>query len=99
MVQAAINQVKGLDLVTLDSLLNQILPMVQTNLTKGEITSLLLEMPGFIANGAQMEQMTIPTDDTCWNSVGVDGRKLIGVDFDANAKILREFFYGVTGEE
>lgn len=98
-VQAAINQVKGLDLVTLDKLLNQILPMVQTNLTKGEITSLVLEMPGFIANGAQMEQMTIPTDDTCWNTVGVDGRKLIGVDFDANAKILREFFYGVTDEE
>ena len=41
-----------------------------------------------------MEQMTIPTYETCWNSVGVDGRKMIGVDFEANAKILREFFYG-----
>ena len=40
-----------------------------------------------------MEQMTIPTYETCWNSVGVDGRKMIGVDFEANAQILKEFFY------
>lgn len=93
-IQAAINQVMKSDLVTINKLADAILPMVQTNLSKTEITELLLEMPGFIAAGAQMEQMTIPTKDTCWNSVGVDGRKLIGVDFAANAKILRELFYG-----
>lgn len=94
-VQAAINQVKNLDIVTLNNLADELLPMIQTNLTKSEITSLLLEMPGFISAGAQLEQMTIPTYDTCWNSVGVDGRKMIGVDFEANAQILKEFFYGV----
>ncbi|WP_367924243.1 LCP family protein [uncultured Ruthenibacterium sp.] len=93
-IQAAIDQVKNADIATLNALADEILPMVQTNLTKAEITSLLLEMPSFISAGAQMEQMTIPTYETCWNSVGVDGRKMIGVDFEANAKILREFFYG-----
>lgn len=93
-VQAAIDQVKQSDISTLNTLADEIFPMVQTNLTKGEITSLLLELPGFISVGANMEQMTIPTDDTCWNSVGIDGRKMIGVDFEANAQVLKEFLYG-----
>lgn len=92
-IQAALNQVQNSDLVTLNKLANTILPMIQTNLTKGEITSLLLTVPGFLTKGLQIEQMTIPAKDTCWNTVGVDGRKMIGVDFAANAKILQDFFY------
>lgn len=92
-IQAALEQVKNADLMTLNKLANAILPMIQTNLTKSEITSLLLEVPGFISGGLQIEQMTLPTKETCWNTVGVDGRKMIGVDYPANAKILHEFFY------
>lgn len=92
-IQAAIDEVKDENIFTLNQLADIVLPMVQTNLTKGEITSLLFELPGFLSKGTQMEQMTIPTYETCWNSIGVDGRKLIGVDFEANAQILREFFY------
>lgn len=93
-IQAAINQVKNSDIFTLNALADAILPMVQTNLTKAEITRLMLEVPAFLSEGSKMEQMTIPTYETCWNSVGMDGRKMIGVDFEANAQILREFFYG-----
>lgn len=93
-VQAALNQVAHADVFTLNELADTILPMIQTNLTKNEITELLLEVPAFLSAGAQMEQMTIPTKNTCWNSVGVDGRKMIAVDFSANAKILNDFFYG-----
>ena len=53
---------------------------------KAEITRLMLEVPAFLSEGSKMEQMTIPTYETCWNSVGVDGRKMIGVDFEANGK-------------
>ena len=63
---------------------------------KAEITRLMLEVPAFLSEGSKMEQMTIPTYETCWNSIGVDGRKMIGVDFEANAQILKEFFYGVS---
>lgn len=90
-IQAAINQVKNSDIFTLNALADAILPMVQTNLTKAEITRLMLEVPAFLSEGSKMEQMTIPTYETCWNSIGVDGRKMIGVDFEANAQILREF--------
>lgn len=78
----------------INNVIDTFLPMVMTNLTKSEITDLLLEIPGFIAEGLQIEQMTIPTRDTCWNTVCVDGRKMIGVDFAANTKILNELFYG-----
>ncbi len=98
-IQAALNRVKNLELSQLNELANTILPMVQTNLTKGEITSLMLEIPGFISSGAQINDMTIPVDGTCWNSVGVDGRRMIGVDFERNARILRDFFYSVPEEE
>lgn len=98
-IQAAINQVKQLSISELNKLVNTILPMVKTNLSKSDITKLLLEVPSFITQGAQMDQMTIPTYETCWNSVGVDGRRLIGVDFNANAAILREFFYGADALE
>lgn len=93
-IQAALNQVVQADVRTLNKLADTILPMIQTNLTKNEITELLLEVPAFLSAGAQMDQMTIPTKDTCWNSVGIDGRKMIAVDFEANAKILKDFFYG-----
>lgn len=93
-IQAAIYQTQNLNVLELDSMLNNVLPMVQTNLTEKEITSLMLLAPRY--QGITLEQMTIPTYETCWNSVGVDGRKMIGVDFEANAQILKEFFYGVS---
>ena len=93
-VQAALQQVKSQTLVSLNELANTILPMIRTNLTKSEIVDLAKEVPGFIRAGIKIEDMTIPTQDTCWNSVGADGRKLIGVDFEANAEILNHFFYG-----
>lgn len=92
-IQAALNQILHADVFTLNKLADTILPMIQTNLTKNEITELLMEVPAFLSAGAQMEQMTIPTKDTCWNSIGVDGRKMIAVDFEANAKVLKDFFY------
>ena len=67
MIQAAINQVKNSDIFTLNALADAILPMVQTNLTKAEITRLMLEVPAFLSEGSKMEQMTIPTYETCWN--------------------------------
>lgn len=93
-IQAALNQVAKADLRTLNNFANTILPMIQTNLNSTEITELLFQIPAFLSSGAQMEQITIPAPDTAWNSVGVDGRKMIGVDFQANAEILQEFFYG-----
>ena len=94
-IQAAVDRVKGLSLSELNRLADTVLPMVQTDLEKSQITALLLEVPGFLAQGVELEQMTIPAEGTAWSRVGTDGRSLIGVDFEANARIMREFFYEI----
>ena len=81
-----------LDLLELNSLLDKILPLVRTNLTKGEITGLLFEAPSLM--GAQTDQMTIPKTGTYWGITGVDGRSMYACDYEENRRTLREFFYG-----
>ena len=93
-VKAGVQQIKeNFSLTQIPALVEAVLPTVQTNLTKTEIAALMLQVPGFLKSDAPIDDLTIPTKDTCWNSVGKDGRKMIAVDFEANAKILDEFFY------
>lgn len=55
-IQAAINAVKSEDIFTLNKLADTVLPMIETNLTKEEITSLLFEVPGFISAGVALQK-------------------------------------------
>lgn len=91
-IQAAIYQTKNLNVLELNSMLDAVLPLVQTNLTESEITSLLLLAPNY--QGITMDQMTIPADGTYGSMTGMGGRSMFAVDFNQNAKILREFIYG-----
>lgn len=91
-LQSAINQTKGLTLAEIDAGLIEVLLLIRTNFTKQEIISLLFEAPAF--RGIHLEQLTIPVEGTYWGIVGVDGRRMYGVDFEENAKILKNFFYG-----
>ncbi len=93
-VQAAIDQTKDLSIIEMNKLLNDVLPLVQTNLTNKEITSLILLAPKF--RGVTFEQMTIPAEGTYGGMTGMGGRSLFAVDFNENSKILREFLYGIT---
>ena len=91
-IQAAINKTKGLSVSELDNLLNEVLPLVRTNLSKNEIVELMALAPKF--QGVTLEQMTIPASGTYGGMRGMGGRSLYAVDFYANAKILQEFLYG-----
>ncbi len=91
-IQAAINRTKGLSVGELDNLLNRVLPLVRTNLSKGEIVELMTLAPRF--QGVTLEQMTIPASGTYGGMRGMGGRSLYAVDFYTNAVILREFLYG-----
>ena len=73
-------------------MLDTILPLIQTNLTNGEIFSLVLNMPQFL--GEKTEQATIPLANTYGSMKGMGGRSLYSVDFEANAKALKEMLYG-----
>lgn len=90
-IQAAVNKTKNMNLVELNNFADTVLPLIQTNLTKGEITSLLFETPAFL--GVEIEQKTIPETGTYWGKTGVDGRRMMGIDFKKNADILNQFLY------
>lgn len=93
-IQAVVTKTKDLSVGELNDLLNNVLPLVQTNLTRLEITELLLSAPKY--RGVQIKQTTIPISGSYGGMRGLGGRSLFSVDFDTNAKALREFIYGVT---
>ncbi len=95
-IQAVVTKTKDLSVTDLNTLLNNVLPLVQTNLTRLEITELLLSAPKY--RGVQIKQMTVPISGSYGGMRGLGGRSLFSVDFDTNAKALREFIYGVTTE-
>ncbi len=98
-IRAVVDKMKTLSLSEIDNLVDTILPMIQTNLDKKEIASLMLEVPSFLQNDICISDMTIPVKGTYWGHTGVDGRNMFGVDFKENARILHEFFYATQAEE
>ena len=95
-IQAAVNSTKNLSISELNDLMNQVFPLVQTNLSKLEITELLMLAPK--CRGASIQQITIPIKDSYGGMTGLGGRSLFSVDFDTNAQALREFMYGENSD-
>ena len=79
-VQAILNRVKGMSLSEIDQLAQTVLPLIHTDLSKTEITSILMSAPKFL--GVTAEQMTVPdnNDQHC--------------DFQYEAERLQAFLYG-----
>ena len=92
-IQAVVTKTKELDIAELNGLLNNVLPLVQTNLTRLEITELLLLAPKY--RGAEIKQMTVPVSGSYGGMRGLGGRSLFSVDFDTNSRALKEFIYGI----
>jgi LCP family protein required for cell wall assembly len=82
--------IKDMGLLELNNLLNIILPQVTTNLTEGEIFSLLLSLPSF--KGYTRVQWSIPVDGT-YSFLRIRGMDVIGIDFEANIKELQARIY------
>lgn len=95
-ILAVVDKLKNSGLDDLDNLLNQVLPLIQTDMTMLEITQLMLYSPNFLK--AEFEQMTIPEQGTYGAMTGMGGRTLFAVDFEENSRILREFLYGESEE-
>jgi LCP family protein required for cell wall assembly len=89
---------KGLNVLELNNLLDMVLPNLQTNLTEGEIASLMLTLAPQYSK-ITVEQMTIPVSGTYGSMTGMGGRPLYAVDFDANSKILQQLLYGTEDGE
>ena len=97
-IQAVLDQVKNASVVELDNLLNTVLPLIQTNFTKSEIASLLVQLPGFL--GCDVQQMSMPLQGTYGTRTGMDDRLMYDPDWAVNIKALQDFLYNdKTAEE
>ena len=90
-IQAALNRIGDLNPLELNSLLDTLLPLVQTNMTDGEIISLMFVAPKVL--GQDLQQATIPLKGTYGSMTGMGGRSMFAADFEANAKALQEMLY------
>ena len=89
---AAIQALKGSTLTELNDLVDEALPMVQTNLSKLEIAELMLYAPKLL--NATFDQMTIPQQGTYGGATGLNGQGMFAPDYELNSQILKEFLYG-----
>lgn len=91
-ILAVVDKLKGSGLLTLNDLANEVLPLIQTNLSKLEIAELILYAPNFLR--AEFDQMTIPKEGTYGGMYIMGGRAGFAVDYEVNNKILHDFLYG-----
>ena len=91
-MQAAADQVATLSLAKIDLIANHVLPMIETNLTNGELWQLALKMPALL--GSQAQQMTVPDQAQSWTVAGTLEESLIACDIEAEAKRLDSFLLG-----
>ena len=96
-ILAAVDNLKKLSVTELDKLLNNVLPLVQTNLTEGDIASLIPEAATFV--NMDYDTTTFPLKHTYGLMDGMCGRKVLALDFETNAEELQNFLYGETTAE
>lgn len=90
-IQAAITQAKDMSILEINAMLDIVLPYVQTNLTKSQITELVFQVPSIAGKTAQ--QKTIPVEGTYSIMQNRYGKNMFSVDFETNAKELQRFLY------
>ncbi len=91
-IQSVVSASGDMNLLEINALLDEVLPLIQTNMTSTEIIGLIPYAPAVL--GREFEQMTIPAKGTYGTMKGMGGRNLYAVDFQANSEILHEFLYG-----
>lgn len=90
-INALIQKASNMNLLELNAAADQILPLVQTNLTTGEILELMVSAPALLGNPIQ--QKTLPVSKSYGPKRGMEGRVVLGLNFDKNARALRDMFY------
>lgn len=90
---AAVDALKGSGMTELNNLIDECLPMIQTNLTKLEIAELMLYAPNLL--NASFDQMTIPVQGTYGGATGLNGQGMFAPDYELNSQILYDFLYSV----
>ncbi|MDD5939305.1 MAG: LCP family protein [Lachnospiraceae bacterium] len=96
-IMAAANKLSKLSTTQMLEVLNDVVPMIQTNLSESEVAELLTLAPKFM--GAKVEQMAVPATGTYGVMKGMEGRSLFAVDFNINSKIILSALYGLEAPD
>ena len=83
-------KLKGQNIAELYEVLNKLLPDVTTNLTKGELFSLLLSAP--IYKNYSFVEYRVPIDGS-YKGLTIEGKSVLGIDFDKNIEELKKIIY------
>lgn len=94
---SALNQVAHMSLSEINYAVDEVLPLVKTNLTELKVAELFLLLPKLTS--LEMQQMTIPQKGTYGIMTGMGNRNMLAVDFEINAQILQDFLYSEENKE
>ena len=90
-VLSVLESCRGRSFEELDSLVNSLLPLVQTNIPESKVAEFMMLLPRM--RKAETQQMTIPVEGTYGHMLGMGDRSMFAVDFEANSEILQDFLY------
>jgi anionic cell wall polymer biosynthesis LytR-Cps2A-Psr (LCP) family protein len=91
-VSAMVAKLKDLSIKDMNNIADTVLPMISTNLSKAEIRALMAMAPKFI--NAEVTQLMIPEQQGSWTYITGRGAHMLGCDYAACAKEIKEFIYG-----
>ena len=90
-INEIIDKAKSLSLIELDALANKVFPQVSTDLTTGELASLLCDAFDFM--NYDVQEVRIPVDGYFTNEV-INRMDVLMPNYNANAAIMQKIIYG-----
>ena len=87
---AFVDKIKGSSLTELDGLLNTLLPMIQTNMPKMQIVSLMVDALSYLNN--EVETLNIPIKNS-WQSVTIRKMSVLCPNFELNKTAIVAHIY------
>lgn len=91
MLQEILRSAQSLSIPEMNDWLDVILPMLTTDLEKGEILDLILHSGSYLKY--DRVELRIPYDGT-WRNMRIGGKAVLGIDFEKNRKKMVEVIYG-----
>ena len=88
-LQAAVSKLKTMSLSELNATADAVLPLIGTNLTKAQISSLILMAPKF--KNATIEQLSVPEKDEGWSYQSPSGEYMLGLDYSEWSQKIQDF--------
>ena len=89
-ITAIVSKAKKTDPVTLIKMINEIIPMVETDLSSDDLMKLGMNSPKYLKY--DMAQQQIPADDT-WSSGKRNSQSVLIIDLAKNQSILKSFVF------